>query len=944
MIFDLPVPGSMVPASQVYIPVLLKGVTVDPQDPFRFDFIVDNGQTKLRGEALKEQSLRLVNYFLAAMTIASDDLWVNLSPVEKDRIIPDALVKTELGQGLLAQDYMLKQLASTLMYPEADLGKEFWARVYAQAQGKYGVADIPTDTFNKVWITPDTATIYEKGHTVYVVNAKLKVMLDSDHLAERQLPTTTEASTFSTTTDDIKNIMRSIILPAIEKEVNTGKNFAPLRQIYYSLILAKWYKEKIKTSILSQVYIDQSKVKGIDLSDPAAKQEIYDRYMQAYKKGVYNYVKEELDPATQEVIPRKYFSGGFKDKAMTFDHIDSSEEINLSAGDSSLLSVRIETLAEGDDRSPAKRTRPKIISDIIENIKSGLIQQIDLNEVLKKGSRGRRSFKVRFYDTIDVASLDEDDLTYIQHLAVPLDIEYSSDLVNDLKKADLNEPEVQQIIDAMKGLKASIILPGTNDVWVSEWEESVIAQHIRQLNRISVLEKPQAPTVNAAIPVKRKVALKDLVPASSVSLVDYVKSRVDATGRVPMGKIGDGQHEMSLYFDIETYPKGNTVDLNVFIDGEELPNTKVRLTLSRDGLHIEHFFVNYNKNEMNADFGSQNIAGRVLLWINRLVDVLKVDVISSFLGTRTIRLLEFGLGRFTDEISIDFSKSWIDVRQWREKIGFYGVEVVGKVRLKKKNAEGNSFRDEMSVECVKLDKDKDGRFLYRITAFPPFDRSLDGKVVKFVNRQMILLDGDATDYWAEKTENPVRFRTNHMLRFVHAWNEKAVQGSMMLPKGEVEGDPQLELQIVMKPEEYGLGEARIFVNGVLSATAEMVIKGGVLYVNVAQSFEESGDSTLEQRMRARTLEQLSKIAQDQGLTVRFIENSKDFSDDALQQAKNVGGIDMNNIVLKESVQGQGIVFDSQAISSIANKKVDGFTPVIISLTPVNNIFSHLGLK
>ncbi|HBR14821.1 MAG TPA: hypothetical protein DD723_04665, partial [Candidatus Omnitrophica bacterium] len=89
-----------------------------------------------------------------------------------------------------------------------------------------------------------------------------------------------------------------------------GKNFAPLRQIYYSLILAKWYKETIKNSLLSKVYVDKNKITGVDLEDRTMKEQIYDRYMKAYKKGVYDYIKEDYDAASQEVIPRKYFSGG----------------------------------------------------------------------------------------------------------------------------------------------------------------------------------------------------------------------------------------------------------------------------------------------------------------------------------------------------------------------------------------------------------------------------------------------------------------------------------------------------------------------------------------------------------------------------------------------------------------------------------------------------------
>jgi len=56
---------------------------------------------------------------------------------------------------MLAQDYILKQLTASMMYPEDELGNEFWQRVYKKAQDKFGTAEIPTDTFNKIWIVPE---------------------------------------------------------------------------------------------------------------------------------------------------------------------------------------------------------------------------------------------------------------------------------------------------------------------------------------------------------------------------------------------------------------------------------------------------------------------------------------------------------------------------------------------------------------------------------------------------------------------------------------------------------------------------------------------------------------------------------------------------------------------------------------------------------------------
>ena len=79
-------------------------------------------------------------------------------------------------------------------------------------------------------------------------------------------------------------IVRAIILPELEKEVNTGKNFANLRQIFNSIILSSWYKRNLKEALLNQVYADKSKVKGID-QDPKNNELIYKQYVRAFKKG-----------------------------------------------------------------------------------------------------------------------------------------------------------------------------------------------------------------------------------------------------------------------------------------------------------------------------------------------------------------------------------------------------------------------------------------------------------------------------------------------------------------------------------------------------------------------------------------------------------------------------------------------------------------------------------
>ncbi len=324
---NLPPPGSMVELGPAYEPVMIKGLTVHQDNPFLFDFIVSAGQDHASGLALKKEGERLIKYFLAGLAIPDEDLWVNLSPYEKDRMIPEQLGRTDMGRALLEEDYILKQITASLMYPQRDLGRKFWERVYAKAQKNFGSAQVPLNAFHKVWITAERAQVYEQGQTVFVVDSHLKVMLDEDYLAAIK-----GTSPFFMTSHDSKKretspllnhtaqtskLMREIILPELEKEVNQGRNFAALRQVFNSVILASWYKKNLKSALLNHVYSDQGKVNGILAEHARQKQdEIYAKYLKAYKKGVFHYIQEGPRP-------RRYFSGGITglqmDPAMSFD-------------------------------------------------------------------------------------------------------------------------------------------------------------------------------------------------------------------------------------------------------------------------------------------------------------------------------------------------------------------------------------------------------------------------------------------------------------------------------------------------------------------------------------------------------------------------------------------------------------------------------------------------
>ncbi|MBF0478353.1 MAG: HAD hydrolase-like protein [Candidatus Omnitrophica bacterium] len=313
-------------ANVPFVPPLLSGIIVDSQKPFKFDFLLDTGNRKLNQEEMKSISNQLIKYFLAALTIPENKLWVNLSPAEPKRIVDTQLGQTAMGQEMLAEDFLLKKLTASVLSPENEAGRKFWDAVYEkiyenrrekteERQATKNKAtpsivsnlsalvyplssdnfDIPVDILSRVWIVPSEAEIYQNGNKAYVVKARLKVMTERDYLRTQR--------------DEKNKLIQENIIPVLEKEVNEGEQFAPLRQIYYSYILAMWYKKTLHNSIVAN-YADKQKISGIENGSPANIQKIYDQYLTAFRKGTQGIIKEEYDLNSQQIVPRKYLTGG----------------------------------------------------------------------------------------------------------------------------------------------------------------------------------------------------------------------------------------------------------------------------------------------------------------------------------------------------------------------------------------------------------------------------------------------------------------------------------------------------------------------------------------------------------------------------------------------------------------------------------------------------------
>ncbi len=310
---------------------LIKGIAVDDQDPWQLEFL----QVSPSNVSIPDnESRHLVKYFLTALTFPGSQVWVNLAPQDRLRVITPDFGRTLMGCDLLEQDLVLKKTVAELMHPEHPLGRSFWREILSRTESG-GTNDRAVDAFNKVWVVADKAEVSERpaGENkafAYVTQAYLKVLLEEDYQARDNI-SGQNASVVPAREDQgrIEDAFRRNILPELERRVNESADFIALRQAYHSLILAAWYKRRITDNIIARRYVNRNTVEGIHSAELAAPDKVWQRYFYFFQKGFYNFV-HEIDGNDQgESVPRKFFSGGFDIDPAQILRITSDPTVHL---------------------------------------------------------------------------------------------------------------------------------------------------------------------------------------------------------------------------------------------------------------------------------------------------------------------------------------------------------------------------------------------------------------------------------------------------------------------------------------------------------------------------------------------------------------------------------------------------------------------------------------
>ncbi|MFA6384860.1 MAG: hypothetical protein WCY10_05790, partial [Candidatus Omnitrophota bacterium] len=271
-----------------------------------FNVLLDKGDAKGPARTAMEQAARdMMTYFFTGVRLPNSSFWVNLRPDSPDRVIDDLLARTDMGRIMLAADVQLKKDLAAYTSPGTREGKQYWDDLYKKAEELFGNEDISIPTITRPWIVPDEIILRETPANAYVYKATLKVLLESDHLKDNAAYQFEDAR-LKTLNDYSTRLIKELILPKLSKDVNISKRYAPLRQVYYSLILAQWFKERFKNSLGA----DQKDLSGLTSAAAWSKETYFKQYQESFKNGEYNVQEAVRTPYGQTI--RQYFSGGIQ--------------------------------------------------------------------------------------------------------------------------------------------------------------------------------------------------------------------------------------------------------------------------------------------------------------------------------------------------------------------------------------------------------------------------------------------------------------------------------------------------------------------------------------------------------------------------------------------------------------------------------------------------------
>ncbi len=315
----------------------MRSISIDPAGN-EVDLLLDRGDApNIRQTELDRSSDALMRYFRVGLALPNSAFWVNLRPDAPDEIIDPYLERTDVGEILLKSDLMLKRDLARMTDPANTEGREYWDKLYAKAERLFGGEDMQIPMATRPWIVPGEIILRETGTGVYIYKAVLSVRMEQDYIKDSPFhrfddPRLKALNEYSS------KLLREKILPKLTREINSSKRYSELRQVFYSLVLAQWLKQRLAVSgerlvdgigslaVSVERLADSKDLSGLTSRKPWSKQEYYRAYRASFEQGEYNKEAAVHGPHGDTVC--RYFSGG-----MNLDGGSLASAVIIKAGE-----------------------------------------------------------------------------------------------------------------------------------------------------------------------------------------------------------------------------------------------------------------------------------------------------------------------------------------------------------------------------------------------------------------------------------------------------------------------------------------------------------------------------------------------------------------------------------------------------------------------------------
>ncbi|SES33253.1 hypothetical protein [Actinokineospora terrae] len=233
------------------------------------------------------------------LALPESSFWVNLNPDQPDQILDDKLASTDAGRVLLEADLRMKHVLAKVMVPDNPIGTRFWDSLRH-------VNGAPCWVTYRVWAEAAPASVREDGGQLYILDAPLKVQAEP-------LAITVPPGRECTQPEEVQEYnfgrIKDILIPEVEKAVNTTPDFQDLRSVYHARVAAAWLRQRneVRPNAYDPI-IDSGDVTKWPARTQWSKQKVYEDYLKSFRDGDYTFTREYEQDG--EVLTFTFATGG----------------------------------------------------------------------------------------------------------------------------------------------------------------------------------------------------------------------------------------------------------------------------------------------------------------------------------------------------------------------------------------------------------------------------------------------------------------------------------------------------------------------------------------------------------------------------------------------------------------------------------------------------------